>query len=52
MMSKPLTVAVPEVGFRIVQESMETAVVFPAPLGTNNPKISPDSTGISKLSTA
>jgi hypothetical protein len=50
-MSNPLTFADPEVGFRIVQ-SIETAVVFPAPLGPRSPKISPDSTLTSKLSTA
>jgi hypothetical protein len=50
-MSNPLTVAEPEVGFRIVH-SIETVVVFPAPLGPRSPKISPDSTLMSKLSTA
>lgn len=50
-MSYPFTVAVPEEGFRIVQ-SIETVVVFPAPLGPNRPKISPLSTFIVRLSTA
>jgi len=50
-MSNPFTVAVPEVGFRIVQ-SMDKAVVLPAPLGPSNPKTSPDSTAMSKVSTA
>ena len=50
-MSKPLTFAVPEVGFKMVH-SIEMVVVFPAPFGPNKPKISPDSTVMSSLSTA
>src|SRR5665647_2292124 len=49
--SNPLTVAEPEVGFKIVQ-SIETVVVFPAPFGPKSPKISPESTVMFKLSTA
>ena len=49
--SKPLTVAEPDVGFRIVQ-SMLMVVVLPAPFGPRSPKISPDSTAMSNLSTA
>ena len=50
-MSKPLTLAVPDVGFRMVQ-SMLMVVVLPAPLGPSNPKTSPDSTFMLSLSTA
>src|SRR5512139_936180 len=50
-MSKPFTRAVPDVGFRMVQ-SIEIIVVFPAPLGPSNPKISPDSTLMSNELTA
>lgn len=50
-MSKPLTVAVPDVGLRIVQ-SIDIAVVLPAPFGPSNPKISPDSTVMFRSSTA
>ena len=39
-MSKPFKVAVPEVGFSRVA-STRRAVVFPAPFGPSNPKISP-----------
>lgn len=49
--SKPFTLAMPEVGLRIVQ-SMLITVVFPAPFGPSKPKISPDSTMMSSLSTA
>jgi len=38
-MSKPLTVAEPDVGGRIVQ-SMDMAVVLPAPFGPSNPNTS------------
>jgi hypothetical protein len=50
-MSKPLTFAVPEVGFSIVH-NIEMVVVFPAPFGPSKPKISPDSTVMFSLSTA
>jgi hypothetical protein len=50
-MSKPLTFAVPEVGFRIVQ-SIEIVVVLPAPFGPSKAKTSPDSTAMSNWSTA
>jgi len=50
-MSKPFTLAVPDVGFRMVQ-SMLIVVVLPAPFGPSKPKISPDSTLMSSLSTA
>src|SRR3990170_224457 len=49
--SNPFTLAVPEVGLRMVQ-SIEMVVVFPAPLGPNKPKTSPDSTPMSSSSTA
>ena len=39
-MSKPLTLAVPEVGLESVV-SMRMSVLFPAPLGPSNPNISP-----------
>src|SRR4030067_1207297 len=50
-MSNPFTLAVPEVGLRMVQ-SIEIVVVFPAPLGPSKPKISPDSTAMFSSSTA
>lgn len=50
-MSCPSTVAEPEVGLSMVH-SMETVVVFPAPLGPSRPKISPLSTLMFRLSTA
>src|SRR3989304_5675481 len=50
-MSKPLTFAVPEVGFRMVQ-SIEMVVVFPAPFGPSKAKTSPASTTMSSWSTA
>ena len=50
-MSKPLTVAEPDVGLSMVQ-SIETVVVLPAPFGPSNPKISPLSTEMSSESTA
>ena len=50
-MSKPLIVAVPDVGLRMVQ-SIDMVVVLPAPLGPSNPKISPDSTVMLRSSTA
>ena len=43
--------AVPEVGLRIVH-SIDIVVVLPAPLGPSNPKISPESTVMLRLSTA
>jgi hypothetical protein len=49
--SKPLTLALPEVGFKIVQ-SIEIVVVFPAPFGPNKPNTSPRSTEMLTLSTA
>jgi hypothetical protein len=49
--SKPFTLAVPDVGFKMVQ-SIEIVVVFPAPFGPSNPKISPDSTLMSNELTA
>jgi hypothetical protein len=36
MMSKPFTLALPEVGFRRVESNL-TVVVFPAPLGPSRP---------------
>ena len=41
--SKPLTIAVPEVTFRIVH-NMDMVVLLPAPFGPSSPKISPLST--------
>jgi hypothetical protein len=41
-MSKPATVAEPSVG-EIKAASILSVVVFPAPLGPNNPKTSPSS---------
>jgi len=38
--SNPLTIAVPEVIVRIV-DNIESVVVFPAPFGPSNPKTSP-----------
>jgi hypothetical protein len=50
-MSKPLTLAVPDVGFKMVH-SIEIVVVFPAPFGPSKPKISPFSILMLRLSTA